>query len=62
MPTVKYLLDPQFVDVHMNIEGRKSSFSVPGIIDVELENYKSCYWRRTGYQNTVTKRIHMEAS
>ncbi|HYT02697.1 MAG TPA: DUF1326 domain-containing protein, partial [Candidatus Acidoferrum sp.] len=37
--TVKYLLDPQFVDLHMNIDGRKSSFSVPGIIDVKLENF-----------------------
>ncbi|OLB91635.1 MAG: hypothetical protein AUH25_02180 [Thaumarchaeota archaeon 13_1_40CM_38_12] len=37
--TVKYHLDPQFVDVHMNIDGRRSSFSVPGIIDVKLENF-----------------------
>ena len=39
--TIKYLLDPQFVDVRMNIDGRKSSFSVPGVIDVRLENFMS---------------------
>jgi hypothetical protein len=38
-PMVKYQLDPQFVDIQMNIDGRKSSFSVPGIIDVKLENF-----------------------
>jgi hypothetical protein len=39
--TVKYLLDPQFVDVYINVDGRKSSFSVPGIIDVKLENFRN---------------------
>ena len=39
--TVKYLLDPQIVDVHINVDGRKSSFSVPGIIDVKLENFRN---------------------
>ena len=37
--TIKYLLEPQYVDIHMNIDGKKSSFSVPGIIDVKLENF-----------------------
>jgi hypothetical protein len=36
---VKYQLDRQFVDIQMNIDGRKSSFSVPGVIDVKLENF-----------------------
>ena len=27
------------MDIQMNIDGRKSSFSVPGIIDVKLENF-----------------------
>lgn len=38
--TIKYSLDPQFVDINVKINGRYSSFSVPGIIDVELENFK----------------------
>jgi hypothetical protein len=40
-PTLKYLLEPQFVEIRTKIEGRMSSFSVPGVIDVELENFKS---------------------
>jgi hypothetical protein len=39
--TFKYLLDPQFVDIAVKIDGRKSSFSVPGVIDVQLENFKN---------------------
>jgi hypothetical protein len=37
--TLKYILDPQYVDIISNIDGRKSSFSVPGIIDVQVENF-----------------------
>jgi hypothetical protein len=37
--TLKYILDPQYVDIKARIDGRKSSFSVPGIIDVQVENY-----------------------
>jgi hypothetical protein len=36
--TIKYLLSPQFVDIDIKVDGRKSSLSVPGIIDVQLEN------------------------
>jgi len=39
--TIKYLLDPQFVDVAVKIEGKKSSFSVPGVIDVQIESFKN---------------------
>ena len=39
-PTYKYILDPQFVDIKANVDGRKSSFSIPdGRIDVQLENF-----------------------
>lgn len=37
--TLKYILDPQYVDINSKIDGRKSSFSVPGIIDVQVENF-----------------------
>ena len=40
-PTFKYILEPQFVDIIAKINGRKSSFSVPGIIEVELESFKN---------------------
>ncbi|MGH9984925.1 MAG: DUF1326 domain-containing protein, partial [Nitrososphaeraceae archaeon] len=37
--TYKYVLDPQFVDINARIDGRRSSFSVPGIMDVQVENF-----------------------
>jgi hypothetical protein len=37
--TLKYILDPQYVDIYARIDGRKSSFTVPGIIDVQVENF-----------------------
>lgn len=37
--TLKYILDPQYVDINAKVDGRKSSFSVPGIIDVQVENF-----------------------
>lgn len=37
--TFKFILDPQYVDIKAKIDGRKSSFSVPGIIDVQVENF-----------------------
>ncbi|HEX2014375.1 MAG TPA: DUF1326 domain-containing protein [Nitrososphaera sp.] len=38
--TIKYLLDPQFMDISVKIDGKRSSFSVPGVLDVQLENFK----------------------
>ncbi len=40
-PTIKYLLDPQFVDIKVKIDGRKSSFSVPNVMDVSVEGFKN---------------------
>ena len=37
--TYKYVLDPQFVDINTKIDGRKTSFSVPGVLDVQVENF-----------------------
>ncbi|MEW6605230.1 MAG: DUF1326 domain-containing protein [Thermoproteota archaeon] len=39
--TIKYFLAPQFVDISAKIDGRKSSFSVPEIIDVQVESFKN---------------------
>jgi len=39
--TLKYILEPQFVEVNATIDGRKSSFSVPGVLEVALEPFKS---------------------
>ena len=38
-PTYKYILEPQLVDLHVDINGKKSSFSIPGVLDVKLENF-----------------------
>jgi hypothetical protein len=39
--TFSRFLDPQFVDINAKIDGKKSSFSVPGIINVETESFKN---------------------
>jgi hypothetical protein len=39
--TVKYYLDPQFVDLQVKIDGKKSSFSVPDVMDVQVESFKN---------------------
>lgn len=38
-PTYKYVLEPQFVDIDVDIDGKKSSFSISGVMDVQLENF-----------------------
>lgn len=41
-PTFKYILQPQFVDIIANIDGKKSSFSVKDrTIDVEVESFRN---------------------
>jgi hypothetical protein len=37
--TFKYFLEPQFVDINANIDGKMSSFSVPGVMDVQIESF-----------------------
>jgi hypothetical protein len=37
--TMKYFLEPQFVDIKVNLDGKRSSFSVPGIMDVQTESF-----------------------
>jgi hypothetical protein len=39
--TIKYFLEPQFVGIDAKIDGKKSRFSVPGIIDVKVESFKN---------------------
>ncbi len=39
--TLQYILEPQFVDITARIDGKKSSFSVPGILDVSLESFRN---------------------
>lgn len=39
--TLKYNLEPQFVDIRKKLDGKKSSFSVPGVVDVEVESFKN---------------------
>ena len=37
--TFNYILDSQFVEINAKMDGTRSSFSVPGIMDVQLENF-----------------------
>ena len=39
-PTIKYVLDTQFVDIKAKIDGRRSSFAVQDVLDVKVENFK----------------------
>jgi hypothetical protein len=39
--TYRYVLDTQFVDINVKIDGRKSSFSIPRVMDVQLESFKN---------------------
>jgi hypothetical protein len=39
--TMRFVLEPQFVDINTKIDGKKSSFSVPYIMDVQIENFKN---------------------
>ena len=39
--TIKYALEPEFVDIKYKIDGKNSSFSVPGVLDVKLEPFKN---------------------
>jgi hypothetical protein len=36
--TMKFMLDPQFVDIVATVNGKKSSFSVPDVMDVQTES------------------------
>ena len=37
--TFKYFLEPQFVDINVKVDGKKSSFSVSDIMDVQVESF-----------------------
>jgi hypothetical protein len=37
--TFSRFLEPQFVDINAKIDGKKSSFSVPGVVNVEVESF-----------------------
>jgi hypothetical protein len=39
--TYSRFLKPQFVDINAKIDGRNSSFSVPGLVNVEVESFKN---------------------
>jgi hypothetical protein len=34
--TMRHVLDPQFVPVQIRVDGKRSSFSVPGVLEVQL--------------------------
>ncbi|MGI0085961.1 MAG: DUF1326 domain-containing protein [Nitrososphaerales archaeon] len=38
--TMKYFLPPQFVEIDSRLDGKNSSFSVPGLIEVKSESFK----------------------
>ena len=39
--TMKYALEPRIADIKVKIDGKNSSFSVPGALDVKVEPFKN---------------------
>ncbi len=39
--TMKYFLEPRFVEVRYKIDGKNSHFSVPGVVDVKIEPFRN---------------------
>jgi hypothetical protein len=39
--TLKYALEPRIADVKVKIDGKNSSFSVPGVLEVKAESFKN---------------------
>jgi hypothetical protein len=39
--TLKYFLEPRFVEIKYKIDGKNSGFSVPGVVDVRIEPHKN---------------------
>ena len=39
--TLKYVIDPRVVDIKFKIDGKNSSFSVPGVIDVKVQPFRN---------------------
>jgi len=39
--TCKYLLDPISAEIKYKIDGKRSSFSIPGVLNVELESFRN---------------------
>lgn len=37
--TFKYTLEPQFVDIAVKINRKNSSFSIPDVMDVQIESF-----------------------
>jgi hypothetical protein len=59
--TLKYILDSQFVEINPKINGTRSSFSVPGIMDVRLENFVNPVTGDEQYTKIqLPKGVHME--
>ena len=45
--TMRYQFDPEFVPIEMHVDGKRSSFTVPGILKVELSPpLRSCFRQR----------------
>src|ERR671914_2417430 len=58
--TFSRFLDPQFVDINAKIDGRKSSFSVPGIVNVEVESFTNPVTGEEQDTKIQIPRIYME--
>jgi hypothetical protein len=58
--TIKYFLEPQFVNITINLNGKKSSFSVAGVLDVQTEGFANPITGEARQKDTTTKRFSLE--
>jgi hypothetical protein len=46
--TMRHVLDPQFVPVRIRVDGKRGSFSVPDVLEVQLVNFdhsgRNAFW------------------
>jgi hypothetical protein len=59
--SIRYSLDPQFVDINAKIDGKNSIFSVPDVMEVQVKSFTNpVTGEEQDTKNTATKGIQME--
>ena len=60
--TIKFFLEPQYVDLMVNIDSKRNSFPIPGVIDVKSESFVNpVTGEEQDTRNTTSKGLYIEA-
>ena len=57
--TFSHFLELQLVDINAKIDGRKSSFSVPGLVNIEVESFIPVT-QKSSYQRELSGSLQMQ--